>query len=124
MNNMIYDKNGFVTFLESNEVFVFGSNINGFHHGGAAKQALQWGAVMGIGAGRQGKTYAIPTLDTNMAKLPLEVTKEHLQDFRNYARMYPNTNFLLTKVGQGIAGFTEEEMESIMPNFTSNVIKI
>lgn len=113
-----------ITKLKSNEVFVFGSNMNGFHNGGAAHQALEWGAVMGIGVGRQGRTYAIPTLDTDMSKLPLETIKKHLSDFVEYATYYPNTRFLLTKIGQGIAGFTEKEMESIMPGLPSNVVNI
>lgn len=48
--------------LNENEVFVFGSNIQGFHRGGAAKIAMQWGAVWGQGVGIQGQTYAIPTM--------------------------------------------------------------
>ena len=36
--------------LRQDELFVFGSNINGFHTGGAAGQAvIQFGAVMGQG---------------------------------------------------------------------------
>mgnify|MGYP001608932319 CR=1 FL=1 len=110
--------------LKPNQVFVFGSNTNGFHIGGAANQAMQWGAVYGIGAGRMGKTYAIPTLDTDFSKLPLETIQDHLLELSEYASMHPNTEFLLTKLGQGIAGFTSEEMESIMPIFPDNVIKI
>ena len=50
------------TSLQSDEVFVFGSNLQGFHAGGAAKLAMQWGAVWGKGVGIQGQTYAIPTM--------------------------------------------------------------
>jgi len=122
---MIKDKDGFVQQLDSNEVFVFGSNMNGYHYGGAAQKALDWGAIMGIGVGRQGKTYAIPTLDTDMSKLPLTTIQYFLNEFLNYAELFPNTKFLLTKIGQGIAGFTVEEIESIMPHhIPSNVIKI
>lgn len=110
--------------LQPNEVFVFGSNMNGRHYGGAAAQAMEWGAVMGICVGRQGQTYAIPTLDTDMTKLPLETIRHHLNEFSTYARLYPNTRFLLTKVGCGIAGFTEEEIESIMPDLPSNVVRV
>lgn len=106
------------------EVFVFGSNLAGQHVGGAAKQALQWGARMGVGVGRSEMTYAIPTLDSNFQKLPLEVIKHYLQEFAQYANDYENNDFLLTKIGTGIAGFTEQEMESIMPEFSSNVIRV
>jgi hypothetical protein len=37
-------------------------NSEGFHGGGAAHLALQWGAVWGQGVGLQGQTYAIPTM--------------------------------------------------------------
>lgn len=111
--------------LEPNQVFVFGSNTNGYHYGGAAYQAMvNWGAIKGIGYGRQGQTYAIPTLDTDMSKLPLTTIKWYLTDFCFYAEMHPSTEFLLTRIGLGIAGFTEEEMESIMPQFPSNVIRV
>lgn len=122
---MIKDKDGFVCQLDTNEVFVFGSNMNGFHYGGAAQKALDWGAIMGIGVGRQGKTYAIPTLDTDMSKLSLTTIQYFLNEFLNYAELFPNTKFLLTKIGQGIAGFTAEEIESIMPHYIpENVIHI
>lgn len=114
-----------ITKLNSNQVFVFGSNTNGRHLGGAALQAmLDFGAVQGIGVGRQGQSYAIPTLDTNFTKLPLRTIKYYLQELVCYAKMHPATEFLLTPIGQGIAGFTKEEIESIMPELPSNVIRV
>ena len=44
-----------------NWIFVFGSNPEGRHGMGAAKAALSMGAVYGIGRGRVGNTYALPT---------------------------------------------------------------
>lgn len=113
-----------ITELKPNQVFVFGSNTNGYHNGGAAKQAMEWGAVYGIGEGRQGKTYAVPTLDTDFSKLPLNVIYWHLRNLSEYAALYPSTEFILTKIGQGIAGFSAEEIESIMPEFPSNVVRV
>ena len=50
----------FITHLEPNEVFVFGSNLGGFHGGGAAAIALKkFGAVWGQGVGLQGQSYGI-----------------------------------------------------------------
>ena len=47
--------------LNDNEVFVFGSNLGGFHAGGAARVAVEsFGAVWGQGVGLQGQSYAIP----------------------------------------------------------------
>lgn len=52
-----------ITFLNDNEVFVFGSNLDGMHGGGAARMAYEsFGAVWGEGVGHFGKTYAIPTM--------------------------------------------------------------
>ena len=122
---MKLNKEGLIEGLDDNEVFVFGSNMNGFHYGGVAQQALLWGALPGVGVGRQGKTYAIPTLDTDMSKLPLETIREHLCDLIEYAKKYPNTKLLLTKIGQGVAGFSAEEIESITPKILpDNIIRV
>ena len=58
--------------LQPNEVFVFGSNINGQHCSGAARTAYEhFGAVWGKGVGIQGCSYAIPTMqgDVNLLRL-------------------------------------------------------
>jgi hypothetical protein len=122
---MTRGKDNLITKLDNDEVFVFGSNTNGYHYGGAALQAmLDFGAIQGIGSGRQGKSYAIPTLDTNMEKLPLKTISYYLQDLVWYAKMHPGTKFLLTAVGTGIAGYKKEEIESIMPVLPDNVIRV
>lgn len=52
-----------ITHLVSNEVFVFGSNLQGYHGGGAARFAYEhFGAVWGQGVGFYGQSYAIPTM--------------------------------------------------------------
>lgn len=54
---------GFSTKLSQCEVFVFGSNLEGQHAGGAARIAYdKFGAVWGQGVGPQGQCYAIPTM--------------------------------------------------------------
>ena len=53
----------YITHLSSCEVFVFGSNLAGHHHGGAARMAHeQFGAEWGVGVGPTGQCYAIPTM--------------------------------------------------------------
>ena len=52
--------------LRNNEVFVFGSNEAGRHGKGAAKLALQWGAIYYNPEGLQCNTYALPTMDKNI----------------------------------------------------------
>ena len=52
-----------ITRLVENEIFVFGSNLQGMHAGGAARIAHQhFGAIWGQGTGLQGSSYAIPTM--------------------------------------------------------------
>lgn len=116
--------------LKENEVFVFGSNLNGNHLGGAAKTAYErFGAIWGNGNGIQGighdfKSYAFPTLDTEMKKLPLDNIKQSFKNLIKVANWCPEKTFYLTPVGQGIAGFSKEEIESVMPELPKNIIKI
>lgn len=92
--------------LGEDEVFVFGSNLAGMHLGGAAKTALvRFGAVMGQGVGMQGQSYAIPTMQGGV-----ETIKPYVDDFIALAREWDQTTFYVTRIGCGIAGFTDEEI--------------
>ena len=52
-------------------IFVFGSNLAGRHGKGAALFARQErGAIYGVGQGRTGNAYAIPTKDERLRTLP------------------------------------------------------
>ncbi len=85
--------------LQEGEVFVFGSNPQGFHSGGAARVAIdRFGAVWGQGEGLQGQSYAIPTT------CPLEQMEEAVSRFIDFAATHPELRFLVTRVGCGIAG--------------------
>ena len=90
-----------ITSLQSDEVFVFGSNLQGFHAGGAAKLAMQWGAVWGKGVGLQGQTYAIPTMQGGV-----DTIRPYVDEFISLAKQHPNKTFLVTEIGCGIAGFS------------------
>lgn len=91
--------------LKDNEVFVFGSNLEGFHGGGAAAVARKWGAIWGQGIGLQGQTYAIPTMQGG-----IETIKPFVDDFLSFAKSNNNLKFLVTEIGCGIAGFTVEQI--------------
>lgn len=91
--------------LEENEIFVFGSNLEGKHGGGAAKLAMNWGAVWGKGVGLYGQTYAIPTMQGGV-----ETIKPYTDEFINFAKKHPELKFLVTEIGCGIAGFTVSEI--------------
>ena len=95
-----------ITELKDNEIFVFGSNLQGSHAGGAAAiAAKQFGAIWGQGVGLQGKSYGIPTMHGG-----IEEIKPYVDEFFEFAKQNPNLKFLVTRIGCGIAGFTEEEM--------------
>ena len=92
--------------LEENEIFVFGSNLQGMHGGGAARVALeQFGAVWGQGTGLQGQSYAIPTMHGG-----IDVIAPYVNDFIAFAKEHPELKFLVTEIGCGIAGFRTSEM--------------
>ena len=97
--------------LTENQIFVFGSNMNGNHAGGAARLAVKkFGAVMGQAEGIQGQSYAIPTLDKDMQKIAEEELIIYLGNFREFAEEHPEREFLLTAIGTGIAGFDTNYM--------------
>lgn len=88
-----------VTALQPNEVFVFGSNPQGRHEGGAAAFALKhFGAQMGVGEGPQGQSYAIPTTGG------FDLLRQAVGRFIDFARNNPDKRFLVTAVGCGTAG--------------------
>ena len=97
--------------LKENQIFVFGSNMNGNHAGGAARLAVEkFGAIMGQAEGLQGQSYAIPTLDKDMEKVTEEDLITYLGNLRNFANEHPEKEFLLTAIGTGIAGFDTNYM--------------
>ena len=99
--------------LKPNQIFVFGSNANGNHAGGAARQALEsFGAIMGQAEGLQGQSYGIVTLDKDMQKVSLDYIKEQLIKLNDFAKGNPDKVFLMTLIGCGIAGFSIEEIKS------------
>ena len=95
-----------ITSLDRDEIFVFGSNLQGLHHGGAARVAHErFGAIMGQGVGLQGQSYAIPTMQGGV-----ETIKPYVDDFIELAREWDQTTFFVTRIGCGIAGFTDEQI--------------
>lgn len=92
--------------IKENEIFVFGSNLEGFHGGGAAYSAYRhFGAEWGVGAGPTGHCYAIPTMHGGIPQIA-----PYVRQFIDYAREHPELKFLVTRIGCGIAGFTDGEI--------------
>lgn len=95
-----------ITELKENEIFVFGSNLEGRHGGGAALLAYRkWGAVWGQGVGLQGQCYGIPTMHGGPEKI-----KPYVDEFIEFARNHNELKFLVTEIGCGIAGFSPEDI--------------
>lgn len=92
--------------LQPNEIFVFGSNLNGRHRGGAARQAFKYfGALWGEGFGHYGQSYAIPTMHGGPAEI-----QSYVSCFIAYARCHPELRFLVTRIGCGIAGYADADI--------------
>jgi len=107
-----------IEFLPPHGVFVFGSNRQGNHGGGAAHTAMtQFGAVAGVGEGLRGRSYALPTMES------IDGLKWAAERFIEYARSHPELEFWLTKVGCGIAGLTEDEVKPLFADTPENVVK-
>jgi len=100
-----------ITELAGTDVFVFGSNLGGFHGAGAAKQAMNWGAEWGNPVGHQGQTYAIPTKTKDVKDtLSVEEIKPFVDEFIAYAKAHTILDFYVTKIGCGLADRTYPEM--------------
>ncbi len=105
----------------SGEVFVFGSNLAGRHGKGAALLAKEaYGAQAGVGSGPSGKSFAIPTKDVHLGILPIEVIRRYASDFKTYARLHPEQTFFLTRIGCGLAGFTNSEIAPLFADAPDN----
>lgn len=106
---------GRIASLEKDEIFVFGSNLEGKHLGGAAKAAHnRFGAQWGVDMGLTGKSYAIPTMQGG-----IETIKPYVDQFIEYAKEHQEKKFLVTRIGCGIAGFKDEEIASLFKKATS-----
>lgn len=100
--------------LGANEIFVFGSNIQGAHGGGAAWFAhKRFGAEWGVGEGLTGRTYALPTMEGEMS------LKRAVDHFVDCAKQHPELTFLVTAVGCGIAGYTAAEVAPLFKEAAS-----
>lgn len=97
---------GIIDRLGKDEVFVFGSNLEGYHGGGAAYHAFKkFGAVWGQGTGLQGQSYAIPTMQGGV-----ETIRPYVDEFISFAKRHTELYFYVTRIGCGIAGFTDADI--------------
>lgn len=102
-------------------IFVFGSNLAGRHGRGAASDAaVYWSAKHGTGRGRTGQAYAIATKDAHMRALPLAHIALDIHQFLSYAEDHPELDFQVTRIGCGLAGYTDKEIAPLFRGATSN----
>jgi hypothetical protein len=102
-------------------IFVFGSNEAGDHAGGAARFAHDHrGAEMRVALGLRGQSFALPTMDSDLRRLPLSSIESYVTYFIEFARSRPDLTFQVTQIGCGIAGFKASEMAPLFAKAPSN----
>jgi hypothetical protein len=149
LKNLYYS--GMIESLNENEVFVFGSNLQGFHGAGSAgfasfnkpgnvwreeeydKKPNGWKGkwnVKGIGEGFQegtiGKSYALPTVIKagHKRSLTLEQISENITRLYNFALDNPQWWFILAykNDGKNLNGYTFEEFSPLFYNPPKNIV--
>lgn len=115
------------TLPEAGTILVFGSNEAGRHGLGIALVAKnQFGARYGVGVGRTGMSYAIPTKDRSQnlrlptATLPLANVRSNVHDFLEYAREHRDLNFFISRIGCGYAGFRDSDIAPLFSDAPGN----
>lgn len=103
------------------KIFVFGSNLAGLHGAGAALYAKKhYDAKLGVGDGRTGNAYAIPTKDNIIETLPLDIIKKYVVKFIQYAKSHPELEFFVTAIGTGLAGYKHADIAPMFKDAPSN----
>ena len=104
-------------------IFVFGSNLAGRHGRGAAAYARQhYGAQYGVGFGRTGMAYALPTKDERLNVLSLDEIKIFVDGFLHYAKNRPELTFEVTRVGCGLAGYQDDQIAPMFSGAPENCL--
>jgi hypothetical protein len=102
-------------------IFVFGSNLAGVHGAGAARVAAElFDAKDGEGEGETGGAYAIPTKGFSVEPLSLAAIAYHIARFIDYAVIRPGNTFFVTRVGCGLAGFTDAQIAPLFKDAPLN----
>jgi len=125
---MKFHKDG--TSPKNNEIFVFGSNLAGIHGAGAALHAAKnFGAERSIGYGMVGRSFAIPTIcrsfaiptkDKKIKTLPISEIKSYVSLFVSFANERPNLEFFITRVGCGLAGYSDSDIAPLFEGIGDN----
>ena len=100
------------------DIFVFGSNTEGAHAGGAAKAAMNdYDAIWGQARGLQGRSYAIVTLDyTGKEPINTKTIEQEIITFLKFAEEHKDLIFWVTKIGVGISGYKITDIAPLFKN--------
>ncbi len=102
-------------------VWVFGSNTGGRHGKGAAAVAHRnFGARYGVGCGRTGNAYAIPTKNARLAPLSLSEIKDHVDQFLAHSANNLHERFFVTRIGRVPAGYSDEQIAPMFATRSAN----
>lgn len=102
-------------------IFVFGSNLAGRHGRGASLYASRYhGARYGVGEGRTGDSYAIPTKSYHLRTLSLEEIEKNVKTFLKYATEHPRDTFEVTRIGCGLAGYRDYQIAPMFKDAPPN----
>lgn len=120
MNSRKYHTDGSTP--EPHQIFVFGSNRSGIHGAGAAKAArMLYGAQLGVGEGITGQSYALPTVKHQIkGPMSLDSIESAVIRFIKHANLHPDQEFFVTRVGCGLAGYTDDRIAPFFKNAPSN----
>lgn len=103
--------------------FVFGSNEEGRHGAGAALHAMiHEGAKWGIGFGHVGNSFAIPTKNGRLKTLKISAIKHYVGLFLAYAAITPDITYKVSRIGCGLAGYSDEEIAPLFVEATDNCL--
>jgi hypothetical protein len=103
------------------EIFCFGSNLRGIHGKGSALYArMHYGAKMGVGEGRCGQAYAIPTKTTPWERREIGAIAASVNRFLSYARRHPELRFKVVRIGCMNAGFSDDQMAPLFEGAPEN----
>lgn len=105
-------------------IFVYGSNELGHHGAGAALHAyVRHGAKMGQGFGLAGRSFGVPTKGPNLKKaLTLPTIQHYVRALNRFANHVPDRRFFVTRLGTGLAGYTDEQIAPFFEETPANCI--
>lgn len=78
------------------------------------------GAHWGVGVGRTGNSYALPTKDTRIETLPIEDIKWYVDQFIKYASRHMNEYFKVSRIGCGLAGYKDLDIAPLFRDAPDN----